>query len=137
MYKIKESPIHGYGLFASADIKKGSKICDYYGVEMSWKDFKIKYGDYKKNSLNTYPMRRTWKILVAKDEPYKSENPVNYINESNEPNCILKKRALYSIKDIFAEQEITLLYPKDYLREWLSGSISTPLVGPVGTRIYP
>jgi hypothetical protein len=31
------------------------------------------------NSLHTYPMRRIWKIIVAKEEPYKSENLTNYI----------------------------------------------------------
>ena len=93
MYEIKQSPVHGLGVFASQDIKKGSKICDYYGEEMSWKEFREKYGDYKQNSLNTYPMKRIWRIIVAKDEPYKTENVVNYINEALEANVVLKKKA--------------------------------------------
>ena len=28
-----------------------------------------KSSDYKSNSLHTYPMRRIWKIIVAKEEP--------------------------------------------------------------------
>jgi hypothetical protein len=78
---IKKSDIDGLGVFAKEDIEKGTKISDYYGKEMKWKTFKNKYGEYKSNSLHTYPMRRIWKIIVAKEEPYKSENLTNYINE--------------------------------------------------------
>ena len=118
IYEIKPSNIEGLGVFAIQDIKKGTKICDYYGVEMSWTDFKTKYGEYKNNSLNTYPMRRICKILVAKEEPYKSQNIVNYINEGYK-NCILKLRALYAFKDIKKGEELLLEYPKDYKRDWI------------------
>ena len=118
LYNIKTSSIHGLGAFANKYIKAGTKIADYYGEEMTWKEFKNKYGDYKNNSLSTYPMRRIWKILVAKEEPYKSQNIVNFINEG-EPNVILKKRALYALRDIQVDEELLLQYPKDYNRYWL------------------
>lgn len=117
-YEIKPSEIHGLGVFATQEIKKGEKICDYYGEEMTWKVFKERYGDYKNNSLNTYPMRRVWKILVAKEEPYKSQNPVNYINEGD-PNVVLKKRSLYAFRPISSGDEFLLQYPRDYLRNYI------------------
>ena len=87
---------------------------------MKWKNFTQKYGTYNENSLNTYPMRRIWKILVAKEEPYKSKNLVNYINEyPSKVNCELKLRALYSKKDIKKGEELYLIYPSDYNRTWL------------------
>lgn len=117
---IKKSQIEGLGVFAKEDIPKGTKIADYYGKEMKWKTFKKKYGEYKTNSLHTYPMRRIWKILVAKEEPYKSRNLTNYINEvRGKSNCELKLRALYAKKDIKKGQELLLDYPKDYNRFWL------------------
>jgi len=119
MYEIKQSPVHGLGVFASQDIKKGSKICDYYGEEMSWKEFREKYGDYKQNSLNTYPMKRIWRIIVAKDEPYKTENVVNYINETLEANVVLKKKALYAKTEIKQGQEFFLNYPSKYNRDYI------------------
>ena len=116
---IKESPIQGVGVFAKEVLKKGTKIADYYGEEMSWKDFKNKYGDYKSNSLNTYPMRRIWRIIVAKEEPYKSNNITNFINEDRENiNVELKKRALYAKENIQKNTELLLNYPKDYNRTW-------------------
>ena len=117
---IKKSKVEGLGVFAKQDIKKGTKIADYYGKEMKWKTFKNKYGEYKNNSLHTYPMRRIWKILVAKEEPYLSKNLTNYINEvPGKTNCELKLRALYSTKDIKKDDELFLKYPKDYNRFWL------------------
>jgi SET domain-containing protein len=118
--KIKKSKIEGLGVFAKTDIEKGTKIADYYGKEMKWKTFKNKYGDYKSNSLHTYPMRRIWKILVAKEEPYKSQNLTNYINEiPGKSNCELKLRALYAKRNIKKGQELLLDYPKDYNRFWV------------------
>ena len=117
---IKKSKVEGLGVFAKKDILKGTKISDYYGKEMKWKTFKNRYGDYKSNSIHTYPMRRVWKILVAKEEPYKSKNLTNYINEvKGKSNCELRLRALYSKKDIKKGEELFLDYPKDYNRFWL------------------
>jgi SET domain-containing protein len=116
---IKKSSIHGVGVFASQDIPKGSKIADYYGEEMDWKTFKLRYGEYKSNSEFTYPMRRIWRILVAKEEPYKSINLTNYINENkNNVNVMLRLRSLYACQDIPKDSELFLEYPKDYNRYW-------------------
>ena len=123
---IKKSDIEGLGVFAKEDIEKGTKISDYYGKEMKWKTFKNKYGDYKSNSLHTYPMRRIWKIIVAKEEPYKSENLTNYINEiKGKSNCELKLRALYAKKDIKKGTELLLDYPLGYNRFWLTNKTKT------------
>ena len=116
---IKKSKIDGLGVFALVDIPEGTKIADYYGKEMTLKNFKKKYGEYKNNSLNTYRMKRINKIIVAKEEPFKSKNLTNYINETKKPNCILKKRALYALNDIKDGEELTLKYPEDYNRFWL------------------
>ena len=117
---IKKSKIEGLGVFAKRDIPKGTKIANYYGKEMKWKTFKHKYGEYKFNSLHTYPMRRIWKILVAKEEPYKTKNLTNYINEvKGKSNCELRLRALYTKRDIKKSEELLLDYPKDYNRFWL------------------
>lgn len=123
---IKKSKIEGLGVFAKRDIPKGTKIANYYGKEMKWKTFKHKYGEYKLNSLHTYPMRRIWKILVAKEEPYKTKNLTNYINEiKGKSNCELRLRALYAKRDIKKGEELLIDYPKDYNRFWLKNKTRT------------
>jgi len=121
---IKKSDIDGLGVFAKEDIPKGTKIADYYGKEMKWQTFKNKYGEYKSNSLHTYPMRRIWRIIVAKEEPYKSRNLTNYVNEIiGKENCELKLKGLYAKKDIKKGSELLLKYPEDYNRFWLKNQI--------------
>jgi SET domain-containing protein len=135
LVSIKKSDIDGLGVFANEDIEKGTKISDYYGKEMEWKTFKNKYGEYKLNSLNTYPMRRIWKIIVAKEEPYKSKNLTNYINEiRGKANCELKLRALYAKKDIKKGTELLLEYPEDYNRFWLKNKTNKKLTNKTKTR---
>lgn len=112
---VKPSPIHGLGVFTTDPILKNTKITDYIGEEMSLSEFKKRYGPYKDNCLNTYRMKRINRIIVAKDYP---DNLVNYVNESITPNCILKGRGLYSLRDIKEGEELTILYPKDYKREY-------------------
>lgn len=132
---IKKSDIDGVGVFAKEDISKGTKIADYYGKEMKWKTFKNKYGEYKLNSLNTYPMRRIWKIIVAKEEPYKTKNLTNYINEiRGKENCELKLRALYAKKDIKKGSELLLEYPEDYNRFWLKNKTNKKITKKSQTR---
>ena len=116
--EISASSIHGLGLIAKTDIKKNTKICDYYGEEMTLSEFKIRYGKYADNSLYTYRMKRLNKIIVAKEEPYKTANLVNYINECDEPNCVLKKRALYTTRDVVCGEELCVKYPNDYKRDY-------------------
>ena len=116
--EIKQSSIHGRGVFATQHLKAGEKLFQYIGEEMSLTEFSKRYGPYKENCLNTYRMKRVNKIIVAKEEPHLSNNLVNYINESVNPNCVLKKRALYSLQDIPIGTELTLRYPVDYCRNY-------------------
>lgn len=113
---IKESPIHGLGVFSLTLIPKNKKICDYIGNEMTLKEFKERYGKYKDNCLNTYRMKRINRIIVAKDYP---NNITNYINERKEPNVILKKRALFSLNEIQPNEELFLNYTNNYKREYI------------------
>jgi hypothetical protein len=115
MLEIRQSNIHGVGLFTTEDIEANQKICDYIGEEMTITQFKQKYGNYNENCINTYRMKRIHKIIVAKEEPYKTNNLINYINEDKTNyNCILKRRALYSIRKIHKDEELTLKYPNGY-----------------------
>lgn len=112
--EIKDStiPNAGKGLFAVVDIPVNTKLADFIGVEMTLKDFKTQYGtDY----LNTYSMRRQHKIINGKQY----DNLSKYCNESSSPTVILKQKALYTLRDIHAGEELFLSYPKQYNRNYV------------------
>ena len=44
MLEVRSSPIEGLGVFTTEKILKGTKLVEYTGIEMSYKDFIQKYG---------------------------------------------------------------------------------------------
>ena len=115
MLEIKDTESYGKGVFATEDIPKNTKIQDYVGIEMSYSDFKKQYDDIK----YCYSMKRINKILVAKDYPYNEKNISHFMNESNNPNIIFKKKGVYTLKDIKKGEECLLKYPKHYKRDYV------------------
>jgi hypothetical protein len=121
---IRHSPIHRYGLFTLIDRKKGDLIVPYNytpDMVMGWLDFKNKYnGDLS----YSYSNKRKWQVINCKEK----RNLVCFTND-NRPNhnCELKAYALYAIKDIPAESELTLSYahydPRDYIKKKIVNSL--------------
>jgi SET domain-containing protein len=110
--ELKESPIHGLGIFATKNIKKEQFLGDYIGILMDYKSFTEKYG---KDTQYTYRLGRLNKFIVSKE----NRNWINYINENMaEPNVYLKKKGCFALKDINANTELTLNYGKNYIRDY-------------------
>jgi len=114
LLEVRESAINGKGVFALQDIVKNTKIQDYKGVELTYKEFFSKYTD----TSYCYNMNRINKIIVAKESPYNTMNISHYMNESKDPNIIFKKRAVYTLKDIKQGEECFLKYPFNYKRNY-------------------
>lgn len=103
---IKQSPVHGFGVFATEDLEPDTCLGFFTGTEYSLKDFKLKYG---KDIRYCYHMNRVHKVICAKE----NRNWITYINESPCPNVILKKRACYTNRLIKAGEELFLQYDKN------------------------
>lgn len=111
---ISRSEVDGYGVFARTRIPAGTRISEFTGVEMSYQDFKAKYGnDY----TFTYQRRPYWlSWIVAKEK----RNLITYVNDGyfgkapNYHNCILQRKWLVSIREIEPGEELLLQYPKNY-----------------------
>ena len=112
--EIRDSSVHGKGVFTLAPIRAGTRISEFTGVEMSYRDFKAKYGkDYR----HTYQQRPYWlPWIVAKEE----RNLITYVNDGyygkgpGYHNCVLKKRWLVADRDITEGEELLLRYPGNY-----------------------
>lgn len=111
---LKTSSIDGLGVFALKDYPVKYCFGDFTGVEMSLKDFHLKYG---KDNRYCYRMRRQNKIIVAKEQ----RNFITYINDgihnqtNPSVNVILRNRKLYALKDIKEGEELLLDYGFYYL----------------------
>lgn len=57
-------------------------------------------------------------MIVGKEAPYLTLNISHYMNESLTPNCMLKKRGVYAVRDISVGEELTLHYGKTYPRTY-------------------
>lgn len=112
MYEVRDSPIHGKGLFITQDIPAGTKLADFKGVEMTLREFKAKYGT---DTRFCYILRRINRIIDGKEV----DNPSHYCNESVTPNVCLKKRGLYTCSPVKAGDELFLIYPKNYPRDYV------------------
>lgn len=120
MAVAKQSPIHGFGLFAKKAIRKGQSIGRYEGVLINDAEFKEQYGDdtrfcYRFAS-RVYPYWRGY--IVGKEEPYLSTNASHYCNESLNPNVRLLRCKLVAIRDIEEGEELFLRYPANYPRDY-------------------
>lgn len=110
--EIRESPIHGLGLFATRRYTKGECIGEYIGEYMTYRQFKPIYG---KDFEHTCLKRRTWELRVAKGA---NRNYMTYINDGiygqTVPICnvYIKNWFLYASQDIEPGEELLLKYMK-------------------------
>lgn len=109
--ELKQSPVHGYGIFAKEDIKSNKTLGDYIGVRYTLKEFKEKYGD---NTQYCYVARRYNYVLCAKEE----RNWITYINESKDPSCRIHAHKLKTLREIKKGEELFLKYPPSWSRNY-------------------
>ena len=109
LYKIKKSNIDKRGLYASKNIKEGTKIIEYVGKIISKKEsdqnnkFDNKKDIYLFNLNNRYDLDGNFKFNTAR-----------LINHSCDPNCEVVGKGLKlwieSIKDIKKGEELSYDY---------------------------
>jgi hypothetical protein len=109
----KESPIEGFGIFATQTFCKGEKIGEFEGDEMTLTEFKKKYASDK---TYCYNMKRANKIIVAKHK----RNFITFINDGKhnqehpKVNVFMKQKFLYALQNIEPGEELLLEYPSYY-----------------------
>lgn len=111
--EILPSPIEGVGVFAKELIPAGTRIIKYTGVEMSYKEFKERYGTDWRFTYRRMP----WLTQIVSKE---NKNLINYINDGvwgqakGVQNVFLKEGWLWAACDINAGEELLLAYGKKY-----------------------
>jgi SET domain-containing protein len=86
LYLVRNSGIHGRGVFALRRIRKGTRILEYTGERISNKEADRRYDDTKMKRHHTFLFTLDSKICI--DGSIKTGGgDASFINHSCEPNC--------------------------------------------------
>ena len=121
LWKKKKSKVHGSGLFAAQDVKKGLQVIEYIGEKVSKRegdkraDKQINKAKRNHNNGMVYIFELNQRYDIDGDVPY---NDARLINHSCDPNCeveIINNRLWISaIKNIKKGSELFYNYGYSY-----------------------
>ncbi len=120
IYKAK-SKLHGYGLFAKVDIKRGQKIIQYIGKSITYDECdEITSRRYKsaaaENRAYAFVFQVTKDYFIDGNVP---NNLAKFINHSCNPNCesYIYRREVWirALRPLKAGEELTFDYGFDIL----------------------
>lgn len=120
--EVRDSPIHGKGMFAKKDIKKGEVVFIKGGYILTRDEF------YSNGTINSYlPLDDNY-FLASKSKEDELHIKL-YNNHSCDPNCGLRGEITFiAIKDIRQGEELTCDYAfidnEDYEFECSCGSVN-------------
>jgi len=107
LYKVTRSKVHGYGAFATRDIKKGEVIDEYLGDRISHAQADKRYEDHDENDNHTFL------FIVDKHTVIDAGvggNDARFINHQCEGNCesVIENRRVFidAVRDIEPGQEL-------------------------------
>ncbi len=113
LYKIKKSKIDKKGLYASCNIKKGTKIIEYKGKIISVKKSKTDPKFDNEKAIYLFNINKRFDL----DGDFKF-NTARLINHSCDPNCEVFGEGLkvwvYAMKDIRKGDELSYDYGFSY-----------------------
>lgn len=81
---VRNSPIHGRGVFAATAIVKGARILEYTGERMSHAEADRRYSKMHEGSSHTMLFAANDEVVI---DATKRGGPARWINHSCTPNC--------------------------------------------------
>lgn len=84
LYKVTRSKVHGYGAFATRDIKKGETIDEYLGDRITHAQADKRYEDHDENDNHTFLFIVDKKTVI---DAGIGGNDARFINHKCDPNC--------------------------------------------------
>ena len=86
LYVVRDSDIHGRGVFAARRVRKGTRIVEYTGERISNKEADRRYDDTRMKRHHTFLFTLDSKTVI--DGAIKTGGgDASFINHSCEPNC--------------------------------------------------
>jgi len=116
---IQKSSLHGFGLFATEQIKRETILCVLDGQIVSWDSY-IKISSEKPFGKFNGDLFMEWNALDEETlliRPYRTK--YSFINHSRNPNTVLQRfpLALLALENLQIGEELTLDYRKEPLSQ--------------------
>lgn len=111
---IEKSSIHGFGLFASELIPKGTKVWEFTpGLDREWNLEEFRQLPEKARS---YIMHYGWLDPLTNMHRFPFDND-RFINWSSTPNVGGTSDEIFALKDIQKNEELTFPFEEDALSQ--------------------
>jgi hypothetical protein len=109
--RVRRSKVHGRGVFATRDIRKGERIVEYVGERVSHQEADRRYEHKDDNDNHTFLFIVDRKTVI---DAGVGGNDARFINHSCDPNCesITQQRRVFidAIRNIGAGEELAYDY---------------------------
>lgn len=110
-YSVRNSPIHGRGVFALIPISKGTRIVEYQGELITDDEADRRYAHLHEHSPHTMLFSLENKLVI---DATRRGNSGRWINHSCAPNCQVEEEGtkifIDARRDIRAGEELTYDY---------------------------
>lgn len=108
---VRDSPVHGRGVFATRRIEKGERIIEYLGERVSHDEADRRYESKDENDSHTFLFIVDSKTVI---DAGVEGNDARFFNHSCDPNCesVVEKRRVFieAIRAIEPGEEMTYDY---------------------------
>ena len=109
--KVRNSAVHGNGVFAARKIPAGARIIEYQGKRITEKQAEKRFGQDPENPHHTFFFSlESGKLIDGGDEG----NDARWINHSCEPNCEAQEEKgrvfIHALRDIKRGEELNYDY---------------------------
>jgi SET domain-containing protein len=84
LYVVRRSSVHGYGAFATRDLKKGEIVDEYLGDRITHAQADKRYEDHDENDNHTFLFIVDKKTVI---DAGVGGNDARFINHKCDPNC--------------------------------------------------
>ena len=113
LYVVRNSPIHGRGVFAARYIRKGTRIVEYTGQRISNREADRRYDDTRMKRHHTFLFSLDKKTVID-GAIATGGGDASFINHSCDPNCEAiisgKKIFIHALRGIYPGTELAYDY---------------------------
>ena len=111
LIEVRDSPLHGKGVFALQSIPKGTRVIEYLGERVSHREADRRYGDKDANDNHTFLFIVDSRTVI---DAGVDGNEARFVHHACEPNCesVIAARRVFieALRTIEPGEELTYDY---------------------------